>query len=163
MAWEALHDLFGIDDGSLPEIRVRFSRSDAVTSAYALLRARAGNVAPDAPTFWSNVEEAELPLDAVENAAALVAMEEAHPFHVVFGGLRARGVELPELGVFVFPDELCLDYRGGAAWQDRLDALFVLLRELVALDDSASVTLGEGAPADQATRFQQAWLRGAAE
>jgi len=57
----------------------------------------------------------------------------AEPFHVLAPGLQFAGVVIPDLGVFVWPDEVTLDYRMGPEWGRRqLLALFELLRQLVA-------------------------------
>jgi hypothetical protein len=99
----------------------------------------------------------------VSNAAALVASGEAEAFHVVFGGLHFRDTTIPDLGVFVFPDQLALDYRMGPAWGPKeLEALFQLLDELTALDPRATLTLEEGVLPDVVARFQTARRRWAA-
>src|SRR5262245_26156890 len=104
--WGELHDLFDTDDGSLPEIRVDYSAPNATVAGYALLRERAAQIVTENPHFWSKTRDAECPLDSVSNAAALVVSGEAEAFHVVFGGIESRGMNIPDLGVFVFPGQL---------------------------------------------------------
>lgn len=158
-AWAELHDLFETDDGSLPEIRVDFAAPDALVAGYAVLRARAARIVSEAPTFWS-IEAEERALDSVPNAAELVVSGDAEPFHVVLGGLDVGGVELPDLGVFVTPDQIALDYRMGPAWGPaQLGALFELLRELVRADPAARLTLEEGVRSEVRARFDAAWRR----
>jgi hypothetical protein len=112
------------------------------------------------PCFWSKTDDAERPLDSVPNAAAMVVSGEAEAFHVVFGGIQSGSVAIPDIGVFVFPDQLCLDYRMGTAWgPHELEALFALLAELTALDPQASLSLEEGVLAEVADRFHQVWHR----
>lgn len=158
--WEELHDLFDTDDGSLPEIRVNYVATTATVVAYERLRRHAGRVVTEEPYFWSKVDRSERELDSVPNAAALVVAGEAEPFHVVFGGIQAQGTTIPDLGVFVFPDQLALDYRMGPAWGSKeLVALFELLAQLTALDSKATVSLEEGVVPEVVARFQKAWQR----
>ncbi len=162
--WTELRDLFDTDDGSLPAVRVDYRDSAATVSGYALLRGRAARVVSDNACFWSKTHDTERPLDSVSNAAALVVSGEAEAFHVVLGGVQCRSAAIPDLGVFVFPDQLALDYRMGPAWgPQELEAFFGLLSELTALDPDAALSLEEGALADVVARFQNAWRRWASE
>lgn len=162
--WKELHDLFDTDDGSLPEFRINYVDTSATVAAYALIRTRAAQVVSENPCFWSKTHDAEHALDSVPNAAALVMADEAEPFHVVFGGIRARGTSLPDIGVFVFSNQLALDYRMGPDWGSKeLEALFELLVELVDLDPKASISLEAGVVPEVLDRFQKAWHRWTAE
>lgn len=162
--WSELRDLFDLDDGSLPEVHVDYRDSAATVSGYALLRGRAARVVSDKAYFWSKTHDVERPLDSVSNAAALVVSGEAEAFHVVFGGIQFGSVDIPDLGVFVFPDQLSLDYRMGPAWgPSQLEAFFELLGELASLDPDASLSLEEGVLPDVVARFESAWRRWSAE
>ena len=159
--WDNLRDLFDTDDGSLPEVRVDYSNSEATVAGYALLRGRAAHVVSERPDFWSNLQSANLPIDSVPNAASLVVSGEAESFHVLLGGVQSRGITIPDLGVFVFPDQLALDYRMGPAWGPiELGAFFALLGELAALDPKVSVSHWD---TDATDRFKDAWRRWTAE
>jgi hypothetical protein len=159
--WDDLRDLFDTDDGSLPEIRVNYSDCSATVAGYALLRERAARIVSERASLWSNTQSTSLPVDSVPNAAALVVSGEAASFHVVLGGIQSQGVTIPDLGVFVFSDQLALDYRMGPDWGAReLRALFALLAELAALDPQASVSHWD---TDAADRFKASWRRWAAE
>jgi hypothetical protein len=158
--WNEIHDFFDTDDGSLPEIRVDYSDTQATASGFALLRKLAATISPESPCFCSVPGDEERPLDSVPNAAALVVSGQAHPFHVVFDGIQLRGATIPTIGVFVFPDQLALDYRMGAAWRAaEAEALFALLLQLVALDPRATLSLEDGILPELAARFQSAWRR----
>ncbi|MFK8185859.1 MAG: hypothetical protein AB8B99_20980 [Phormidesmis sp.] len=162
--WNELRDLFDTDDGSLPEIRIDYRDSAAAVSGYALLRGRAARIVSEKPYFWSKTYDAERPLDSVYNAAALVVSGEAEAFHVVFGGIQSSSVTIPDLGIFVFPDQLALDYRMGPDWgPSELEAFFGLLGELASLDPYASLSLEEGVLPDVTARFQNAWRRWSAK
>jgi hypothetical protein len=137
-AWSKLRALFDTDDGSLPAVRLTELTAEGVAAAYAFLRARA-SVRPDL-VFWHRALDREERLDAWPNPARLVAAGEADPFHFLATGLAFGGVALPDLGVFICPDEVSLDYRMGPEWgEHRLLALFELLRQLSALDPRARV------------------------
>lgn len=158
--WTELHVLFENDDGSLPEIRVIYADRNAIVDGYAILRGRDGVVINDQAYFWSKMQKRERLLDSVPNAAALVETGEAEPFHFVLRGIRSKGITLPDLGAFVFPGQLALDYRKGSEWNpDVLDAFFGLLAELSALDENSSLSLEDDVLDDVADRFQRAWRR----
>jgi len=162
--WNELRALFDTDDGSLPEVRVDYRDPAAPTLGYALLRGRAARVVNDNAYFWSKTHDAERPLDSVSNAAALVVSGEAEAFHVVLGGIQSRSVAIPDLGVFVFTDQLAIDYRMGPAWGPKeLEGFFGLLGELTSLDPDATLSLEEGVLPDVVARFQSAWRRWSAE
>src|SRR5688572_8464470 len=117
--WQTLRDLFEVDDGSLPEIWLTFQDRSAVVAGYELVRSHsAGDVSKHQPHFWSKVRNEEVPVSAVPSPAALVVSGEAEPFHVVFGGVQSNGVPIPDLGLFVFPSQLVLDYRMGPEWSE---------------------------------------------
>ncbi len=158
--WVELHDLFETDDGSLPEVCVDYTDPEAMARGYVLLRKRAHKVLPENASFWSVAENREQSLDSVSNAAALVVSREAEAFHVVFQGIQSHGVTLPDLGVFVFPDQLALDYRMGPPWGPaKVEAFFDLLSELADFDPHTSLSLEEGVLTEVVARFQAAWRR----
>src|SRR5947209_1386478 len=101
--WDEVGFLFDTDDGSLPEVRVTDLTPEGVAAAYAFLRARA-SVRPDL-RFCHKGLGGEERLDGWPNPALLVATDEAEPFHFLAPGLAFDGVALPDLGVFVWPDE----------------------------------------------------------
>lgn len=137
--WESLRHLFDTDDGSLPEIRVTYSSRGSAAAGYELLRKRAACVPENAPR--------EATADRI-------------PFHAVLAGIEAQGSSLPDLGVFVFDDQLALDYRMGARWSaSSLIGLFTLLSELVALDPAALVARVPSGDSSAPDRFASAWNR----
>jgi hypothetical protein len=154
--WKELRFLFDTDDGSLPEVRVTDLSRDGLATGYAFLRWQA-QVAPGV-AFWHRTLNREEQLDAWPDAAWLVATQEADVFHFLARGIAIDGVILPDLGVFVFPDELALDYRMGPEWDERrVLALFELLRQLAALDPQARVRLDRGILPEVERRFLAAW------
>lgn len=162
--WSELHFFFDTDDGSLPEIRINYNDTKATVAGYVLLRERAAQNVTVSPYFWSKIDNAEHLVDSVPNAAALVVAGEADPFHVVFGGIQSGGTTIPDIGVFVFPNQIALDYRMGLAWGPKeVEALFELIAVLSALDPQATLSLEYFVLPEIEARFQQAWQRWSAE
>ena len=158
--WPELHDLFESDDDSLPEVRVSYTNPEATVFGYALLRKRAHKVLPENASFWSVAENRDQSFDSASTAAALVVSGEAEAFHVVFKGIQSNGIILPDLGVFVFPDQRALDYRMGPEWEPaRVEAFFGLLLALARFDPHTSICLEEGVLPEIVALFQAAWQR----
>lgn len=156
--WPPLRDLFAVDDGTLPEIRVTCLSRQAIQAAYSLVRS-VGSVDPDASFCRMNSERGEK-IIGVPDAAQLVANGRAHPFHFLMRHIVIGDTELPEIGVFVFPDQLALDYRMGPSWGDpEIAALFELVRRIWILDPSSRVTLEEGVLPEVQETFRTAWER----
>ena len=161
--WNDLHEMFDEDDGSLPEIRVQYSNTSAPVEGFQLIQHlsetnRRAHNAPSEPTFWSVPEQEERRVDSVPNAAALVVSGDAEPFHLVFSGIEIDGTSIPDLGVYVFPDELALNYRMGPEWgPEQVNALFSLLHELTQIDRGARLTLEDGVVPEWIHRFEGAW------
>jgi hypothetical protein len=158
--WEEVEVCFGYDDGALPDIEITRLSPSGVSAIYRMLRQRSQLVG--FPPVFSSREEKSVLVDSVPDAAALVVNGDAWGFHhcVV---VIANGIELPVLGIFVFPDTISLDYRGGPEWGPReVGAFFELLRDCCSLDSDAIVSLGSCKPPCP-NRFVIAWsafLRG---
>lgn len=154
--WSRLHSLFDTDDGSLPEVLVTELTSSGVAAVYAFIRSQAKAVSGRA--FWHRTLDREERLDLWPNAAFLVAIEEAEPFHVLASGLTFDGVTIPDLGVFIFQEEVALDYRMGKEWDEaHVLALFELLRRLATLDPHAQVRLERGILPEVEKAFLEEW------
>ncbi len=151
--------LFETDDGSLPEVRLVGLRPSQTAAAYADLRARSGGVNMGA-AYWDTRAQREAPVDAVSNAASLVVSGEAEPFHVVLQELRIGTVCLPDLGLFVFSDEIALDYRMGPDWGPyQVAGFFELLCELLRRAPGARVSLEEHVSPDVRDQFAAAFAQ----
>ena len=158
-AFQLVCDCFIYDDGSLPGIELTGLTRQDVAAIYAFIR-RGSRLSNDAAEFWNKREERPISLDAVANAAELVANGEADSFHFCFTGLRVGGVELPELGLFVFEDNVELDYRMGRHWtRSTITAFFKMLRELCDLAPQAKVAIPSAEPPPESDRFLEAWSR----
>jgi hypothetical protein len=111
--WKAVRDCFEEDDGSLPSIDLRSLTPGGLSAVYAMLRRRSRPSGTEPASFWDRQSEEQVLVDLVKDAAALVASGEAEAFHHTIEGLVVAGVELPVLGIFVFPDSIEIDYRMG--------------------------------------------------
>ena len=155
--WNSLHDLFDTDDGSLPDIYILNLSGQGVIDIWAYLHQSAISLAGDA-YLWDIEKRQDVSVDAVPNAAELVVSGKAEGFHAVLRGISFCRVVIPDLGVFVFPDAIHLDYRMGPEWgPPELGALFELLKRLQMLDKEAVVTLPKEYTAEVKRRFAAAF------
>ncbi len=155
--WESLHDMFETDDGSLPDVYILNLSGLGVSKMWAYLRKLSPNLVGDA-SFWNRAKEKSVAVDSVANAAELVVNGEAESFHVVLHGISLNGSLIPDLGVFVFPDAIYLDYRMGHEWGAReLEAFFALLHQLKSFDKNALVTLPPEYAVEARRRFAKAF------
>ena len=155
--WSRIAGNFTEDDGSLPGIGINNLSPAGVSAIYRMLRARS-LVVGDSNVFWSLVEAMDKPVDSVPDPAIQVATRQAEAFHVLLASITVRGVVLPDIGVFIWPDAVELDYRMGPAWgMAQVVGFFELLKECCALDPAAVVEPepGEGVPEPE--QFRRAW------
>ncbi|MFC7516354.1 hypothetical protein ACFQUU_15170 [Herbaspirillum sp. GCM10030257] len=147
-----LQQYFEVDDGSLPEIVVDFHSPNQVRDAFAFLFRLGGkDITAGGAALWNREEEKETEFRTPDDFE-LVFSGAADPFHLVLRGLESDGVILPDLGVFVDPHSMVLDYRMGAEWGDSKVASFIaMLRELVRLGGTITVPWW-GAEGEQAFR-----------
>jgi hypothetical protein len=155
--WTEVGECFDTDDGSLPGIEIAKLSPAGVSAIYAMLRSRS-RPCGDPPEFWSRTKEASVPVDSVPDAAGLVASGEAEAFHHCVEGVVAGGVELPVLGIFVWPDIVELDYRMGREWgPTQVAGFFELLRDCCVLDPGAVVIPADFEGPPYPDRFLQSW------
>jgi hypothetical protein len=132
--WRELSDLFAVDDGSLPEIRLLDLSIEGVVQVFEELCHRAEPL-DSTQTVWHDERDQEVPFAELSDAVELAANGRITTLHVLLSGIRSSGNRLPDLGVSVQPGEVALDYRMGEDWNaDVLAAFIELLAELQALD-----------------------------
>jgi len=158
---KGIRDLFDGDDGSLPEIELSFGESDAVSKAYETLRSCASGLAGETAGYWSIPDSKDVAFSIEDNPAPLVTAKLAQPFHVVLEGVRSlSGENVPDLGVFVFPDRIAIDYRMGPEWAiSAVVGLFEILDALLGLSDSPTMTHRNNIRDPDGSRFRNAWTR----
>jgi hypothetical protein len=154
-AWDRLRRLFDTDDGGLYDIRIAGLDEAGVAAGFEFLRSRS-TVTPDA-IFWHTGLERDERVADYPDAAQLVARRVAEPFCVLARGLTFADAVIPDLSVFVWPNELTLDYRMGSEWdRPQLLALFELLRQLAALT-GGQVSLGRHVLPKVNAQFVSEW------
>ena len=136
---DQLGELFAVDDGSLPEIRVEGLDAETVAKALALVEGLAVK-----PLKYAHEQGANAPADANHFVATL----------------NVGGCELPDLGFGAFGDAVIIDYRMGPEWTvDRVRALLKLLHDISALKPGAYVQIEPEADARLRRAFQRIWLQ----
>ncbi|MDP9912533.1 hypothetical protein J2W27_004659 [Variovorax boronicumulans] len=145
-----LTDYFSSDDGSLPEIEVRFLSGDGVAEGLTYLFALGARDASVGDTcIWMRDSNENRPFEG-PNDANLVIAGTAEAFHLVLTNIDCTDSPIPELGVFVLPDQLVLDYRMGPEWgPNEIHALLVVLSRLRDLGGHVSATSWWGADGNQ--------------
>ena len=155
--WREVRSCFSTDDGSLPSIEICNLTPSGLSAIYGMLRRRS-EMHGASPEYWSNARETSVLVDAVPDAAWLVATGEATPFHHCVEGVVVGGVPLPVLGVFVFSDMIELNYRMGAAWGEaEVKSFFELLGDCCALDANAVIVPSEREGPPDSELFRAAW------
>lgn len=153
---DSLLDLFATADGGLPEICILGLQGEEVAALYAMLRGVARFLVGK-PVYRDRRDRLDKPLDGEANPALLVVSGEAEPFHFLTRGIRVEGVELPDLGVFVLPNAVALDYERGPWWgRAQVTALFSLLRGLFARAVRPRVAYDADTGRDEGKRFARA-------
>jgi hypothetical protein len=140
--WERVGELFAEADGSLPDIALGGLTAADVGAVARVLAAHAADVAGATTLVMQGGEivEVPVPLPSFAAAAAEVAAGQRASFHAVLSDVQVHGVKVPDLGVFVFADEVTLDYEPGPAWcAAALGALCDLLAAIRSAAPSARV------------------------
>ena len=161
MGWlfDSVHSHFSGED-YVSWVHLNFANPDVVASAYSWLRDKATGLVDENTFVWSKRESREIPVDSVPNAAELVVRGEGDAFCVWLRGIVSAGVALPDLGFFVFPEQIEVNWQGGSEWGEaEVEAFFTLLSELASRDTQATLVMPEGAVDEYAQSFMRAWSR----
>ena len=156
--WRSIQTLFEQDDGSLPEIELVGLEPTAIPQVFGMLWREGRDATRGGATYFDRQAGQEFPItnaSEAERAATLASQEKAEPIHVVLGGLERLGTTIPDLGVFVAPQAVTLDYRMGVPWGPKeVSALFELFLSIAAWQPELIVR-HQYVPEP----FQQAWIR----
>lgn len=123
--WPRVRHHFEDDDGSLPGVGLAGLTGPQVVEVCQFL-CSIGTLAPDAK-LWDRTQGVEASIDGVPSAAALVVSGEAEPWHALLTDIHHDGQSVPDLGMFVSPDSIFLDYRRGSPWGPASAAAFFSL------------------------------------
>jgi hypothetical protein len=133
MLWVDVKACFDTDDGTLPGVEISNLSPLGVSAAYNMLRRRSRRFG-DPPKFWNSMLREFVSVESVADPAALVVSGEAGYLSHDVEGVTAAGVELPRLGVRVWPAAVDLAYGVGREWgQPQIAGFFELLRDYFAL------------------------------
>ncbi|AEG01140.1 hypothetical protein [Methylomonas methanica] len=157
--WSSLLEIFGTDDGSLPDIEIDNLSGDEVISGYDFIRNHAERISSKEPSYWSTSKDCDVTFKYEDNPACQVVSGEAESFHLCFDGLKSpSGKKIPELGLFVFSDCLSFDYRMGAQWDEQaVKGLFELILCLSKDYANMKICHRNNINDDDGTIFQSHW------
>ena len=154
-AWDRLRSMFDTDDGGLYDIRLTGLDEPGLEMAFDFVRSRS-SINPHS-FLWHLELGRDVRVVDYPDAARLVARSVASPFHVLAQGLSFDGTVIPDLGMFLWPDEVTFDYRMGPDWgTPQLFALFELLRQ-VAAATGGRVGLGQHVLPHPGSLFVDEW------
>jgi hypothetical protein len=137
--WNELKHLFETDDGSLPDIFISNLTDQELIAAYEWLSTQCD--ASDQTTVWSKEKNQDILLNEIRFPARAFCDGQIESFHHWLKGLSINGVTLPELSICLFPNELVIDYRMGAEWnEENVLTLFALLRRLQQIAPQARIS-----------------------
>jgi hypothetical protein len=154
--WQISKSNFTEDDGSLPSVDFSELSADGLRSIVTYFFSSGVIDTPDA-TIYDNILEQDLSLSEVADPVGLVILGRVTTFHCCFARLSWNDVELPTLGLFVFPDGVDIDYRMGSGWTpDCVDAFFGLISHFISLAPDAVVASGHLPALPFPERFDEA-------
>jgi hypothetical protein len=157
MLWDDVKVCFDTDDGTLPGVEISNLSPLGVSAVYTMLRRRSRPVGGP-PKFWNSMLREFVSVESVADPAALVVAGKAVDLSHDVEGVTAAGVELPRLGVRVWPAAVDLAYSVGREWgQPQIAGFFELLRDCCVLDSAAIVDPSPFATQSYTDRFLRAW------
>ena len=144
-------------EGALPGISIHDLSGAEIVLVYATLRSRSRREFGE-QTFWDRELGQERRLSDVPHAAELVIRGRADSFRHCLHAIEADGVELPPLGIFVFEDEIELDYDPNDSWGwNEIAGLLQLLLEIADIAPSARISLDDEVAPQDTERFDIVW------
>ena len=157
--WDNLLEVFGTDDGSLPDIELDHLSDDEVIRGYEFIRNHAARISSKQPSYWSKSKDCDIPFGFEDNPAIKVVSGEAESFHLRFDGFKSpSGKQIPELGLFVFIDCLSFDYRMGPQWnKESLQGLFELISCMSKDYENVKITHKTNINDDDGSIFKKHW------
>lgn len=113
--WGGLLPFFCTPSHDYPEICIHSLTPEEVAGAFELFRGpQVRHVGT--PVVHDRRVGREVPLSTLENPVELVHQAAVEPFHFLVAGLRVGSVVLPDLGVFILPQAIALDFSPGFGW-----------------------------------------------
>ena len=139
--WELLKPYFEPDDGACPEICLLQLKATEVIAIFDDLTARNPRLV-GSPVYLDLTDGTEKPLLGSENPATRVTQRAAEPFHALLQHVKTPIGEVPEIGVFVLPEIIALDYAKGPDWTKETVAAFLcLFLQLLELVETPNISV----------------------
>lgn len=155
--WSRMRPLFDSGDGALPEICIGRLEERQVVDVYLLIRSL-GTSLVGFPLIRDMRDRCDKPLDSIADPAELVVQAKVEPFHFLIRGIAFNARRLPDLGVYILPDAVAIDYQCGPEWREpQVNALFELLRRIRRIAPLANITLQEIPDPSLEARFDDAF------
>ncbi len=157
--WSLVHSCFDEDDGSFPSFEIDCLDVQSISDLYLLLRTKS-KMLTNNPTFWDVEQKIIKTLDAVENAATLVALFKAEPFYFCVENLIVDNITLPCLGIYVFQESVAIDYKMGSDWNsDTVYGLFLFLKKIVTKYKGSKISPSESEGPPNPEIFMEAFKK----
>jgi hypothetical protein len=125
-SWLDLKTYFEPDDGFLPEVSVEGYKPEEIVGIFNHLVSLSSPSSLESE-LWHSPTESKVKLNQFLCAAEVMLKGEAESFHMLLKELKFEGVTLPDLGAFIFKDEITIDYRRGSEWTDQVIRTFLAL------------------------------------
>lgn len=129
-SWEELKSYFYPDDGFLPEVSLSAYEDQEVVSIFNHL-VEISDPSSLESELWHLPTAASVKLSCFPCAAETMLSGDAEAFHILLKQVKFNDVTLPDLGAFIFRDEITLDYRRGPEWTDKVITTFLSLIKTV--------------------------------
>jgi hypothetical protein len=161
MGWlyEQINDFFCEDDDSYPEVCVCNLNETQICTAYQFIVEKSAYFVGK-PFFFNRDKNAEQSIEEVSNAARLVAKGTAQPFHFMVRDIRfGKDQHIHELGVFIMPNAIALDYEKGRVWGElEIESFLMLLLLILQASKDSFLKLEETVVDEAKERFSRAVL-----
>jgi hypothetical protein len=159
MGWlyQQLNDFFTKDDGSYPEVCVCKLSQDQIRKAYRFIIDNSSYLV-GRPFLYNRDQACEQPLVEAEDPVQLVVSGIAQPFHFMARDIRfGKEFSIRELGIFIMPNAIALDFECGPLWGEIEIESFMILTLFILLPGPDSfVRLEQDTEQEQKKRFMQA-------
>lgn len=154
--WNRLLTFFTTRSPDFPELCLHNLSAVEVQGAFELFYGPQSRLIGSPQVFDRRISR-EVPLATLESPVALVHSAEIEPFHCLIGNLRVGDTTLPDIGLFVLPGAIAIDFQPGPAWNAAsMETLLRLLDQVVLLAEQPQLSLEETlSPA-----LQQAFITG---
>ncbi len=141
--WNFVSSYFETDDGSLPEIALGNLHDRGRDNVFAVLASYFEMMNIEA----TYVDKKNSLVESAHFSHSLLRRLEAAEIkrvQFVANELKVQGIQLPDLGILILPDEVILDYRMGSDWTPKtVFSFFSFLKELRSVAPDSTLYIPE--------------------